>query len=208
MTARSKQYDTTTGRSAAAKTKPAVAPANSPNAPQPPTDIFEAALAHATSHQQTAPKQHRKHHRLANITAGVATFLLIGGFVAYLNLPNIEVHIASVRAGFSAEVPGYKPVGYALGDIKSHDGQVSVNFRSGDQAYTVTQQASDWNSETLLDSAVALNGGSHQTIESKGRTIYLYDNNRAAWVNGGVRYDLTGNAVLSPSDVASIASSM
>jgi Domain of unknown function (DUF4367) len=114
-----------------------------------------------------------------------------------------------VRAGFSAQLPGYKPTGYALkGPIESQSGKVSFSFRSGERHFTVTQQASNWNSQTLLDNAVALNGGSHQTIQSKGRTIYIYGKDQATWVNGGVRYDITGNAALNPNDIASIASSM
>jgi hypothetical protein len=173
-------------------------------------DIFEAALAHATSHEQVRPQhKRRKHHRFINIAAGVAAFLIIGGFVAYLNAPNIEMHVASVRAGFSAQLPGYKPEGYALnGPIKSQDGQIRVSFRSGSSNFAITQQASDWDSQTLLDNAVALSSNPHQTVESKGRTIYVYSGGQATWVNGGVRYDLSGNANLSTADVAAIASSM
>jgi len=186
---------------------PAAAP--TPATPPASQDIFEAAIAHATSHEQTAPKRaHRRHHRLANIGAGAAAVLLIAGFVTYLNMANIEVRVASIRAGFSAQLPGYAPTGYALsGPIKSKGGHVQFSFRSGASSYTISQQASDWDSQTLLDNTVAL-AGSHQTVQSRGRTIYIYDNNRASWVNGGVRYDITGNATLNPDDIASIASSM
>ncbi len=173
------------------------------------TDIFEAAIAHATSHEQPHHKPRRAHRRLVNTLAIVGTFLIIGGFIGYLNLPGIELRVASMQAGFHASMPGYTPTGYALqGGIKRSGGTVSLSFRSGDSSYTITQQASDWNSQTLLDNTLALNG-SHDTIQKNGQTIYLYGNGaNASWVNGGVRYDVTGNAQLSDDDVAAIATSL
>jgi hypothetical protein len=189
---------------------PIATPAPAPRPHQPSQDIFEAALANATSHQQPAThhKLKRRSHRLLNTSAGIAAFLIIVGFIAYLNMPNIEMRVASVHAGFNAQLPGYKPTGYAMkGPIKNDGARVQVSFHSGDQSYTVSQQASDWDSQTLLDNSVAFGSGPRQTIQSKGRTIYLF-NGRASWVSAGVRYDITGNAQLNPSDIASIAASM
>lgn len=106
-------------------------------------------------------------------------------------------------------MPSYTPTGYALNGGVSHSGgTISLSFRSGDSSYTITQQSSNWNSQTLLDNTLAL-GGSHETIEKNGQTIYVYDNGtRAAWVNGGVRYDITGNAQLSTDDIVAIATSL
>jgi hypothetical protein len=175
-------------------------------------DIFEAALAHAISHEQL-PQQHtkrrRSHRRLVNTLAGIGAFLVIGGFITYLNMPAIELQVASVRAGFHAEIPGYRPTGYALdGGIKSSAGKISMSFRSGDSAYHITQEASDWNSATLLDQKAEEQGAPAQTIQSKGRIIYIYDDNNATWVNGGVRYEISGNATLDEDELVSLATSM
>lgn len=180
-------------------------------APSKPTDIFEAAIAHAQSHKQLPPpgKHHRRgHSRFAGLAAGIAAFLIIGGFIAYLNMPGISINIASVRAGFHAQLPTYKPIGYALdGGVQRHDNKITLTFRSGDSSYSLTQQASDWDSQTLLDSAVAYGGEKHQTIQSNGRTIYLYDN-QATWVSGGIRYDISGTNSLSTDEIAQLAASM
>lgn len=172
-------------------------------------DIFEAALHRATSHKELPHKTTKKRRRLVNTFAGIAAFLVLGGFIGYLNMPTIELQIASLQAGFHASLPDYRPAGYArTGGIERVGGTVSVSFRSGAHNYTVTQQASDWNSQTLLDNTLAL-GGEHATIQKNGQTIYVYGNGMsAAWVNGGVRYDLTGNAALSKDDIASIATSL
>jgi hypothetical protein len=175
-------------------------------------DIFEAALAHAISHEQMpqSPAKHRRglRKRTVNILAGAAAFLVIGGFVTYLSMPAIELKVASVRAGFHAEMPSYRPTGYALdGGIQSSQGKVAMNFRSGDSSFKITQEASDWNSATLLDQKVNEGGAPAQTIQSKGRIIYL-DDNGATWVNGGVRYEISGNASLDADELVSLATSM
>jgi hypothetical protein len=175
------------------------------------SDIFEKAIARASSHQQPAHKvrSRRKHRRVLNSLAIVAAFLVIGGFVTYLNLPQLQLRVASVRAGFGASMPSHVPTGYALEDgVERSGGTITLSFRSGDSRFRITQQSSNWNSQTLLDNTLAL-GGSHQTVQKNGQTIYVYDNNTgAAWVNAGVRYDLNGNAQLSTDDIISIATSL
>ena len=173
-------------------------------------DIFEAALAHATSHEQThiTPKKHRSRH-FVNIMAGIGAFLLIAGFAAYMNMTNIELRVASMRAGFHAQLPHYQPEGYAMdGGIESGQGRVAINFRSGTSRYTITQEASDWNITTLLDQSTTERGKPSQTIESNGRTIYIYDGSNATWVDSGVRYQISGNAALNADDLVSLATSM
>lgn len=174
-------------------------------------DVFEAAIARATSHQQPrANIQHKRgHRRLVNTLATVGAFLVIGGFIGYLNLPQLELRVASVHAGFRASMPAYTPTGYALDNgVKRDGGTVSLSFRSGDSQYTLTQQSSNWNSQTLLDNTLALNG-QHETVQKNGQTIYIYGNGaNAAWVTGGVRYDIAGNAQLSADEIAAIATSL
>lgn len=186
---------------------PRARPTTSPH-----TDIFEKAIAHATSHEQ--PEHRARKHRtvrrkLVNMLAVTLAFLVIGGFVGYLNMPQLELKFASVQAGFGASMPAYSPTGYALeGGVKRSGGTISLSFRSGDSSYTVTQQSSNWNSQTLLDNTLALNG-KHETVERNGQTIYVYDKGTSAsWVNGGVRYDLNGNAQLSADEIVSIATSL
>lgn len=186
--------------------------AHPPRPSQKRADIFEAAIANASSHTQPMHKarRHRSGRRkLLNSLAGVAVFLVIAGFVGYLNLPQIQLRIASVQAGFGASMPSYTPTGYALASGIAHaGGTVRLSFRSGSSYYTITQQSSNWNSQTLLDNTLALNG-QHQTVQQNGQTIYVYDHSTSAsWVNGGVRYDITGNAELSTDDIVAIATSL
>lgn len=180
--------------------------------PREDTDIFEAALARAESHKQPAhraPKRHVAHRKLINTMAGIAALLVIGGFVAYLNMPNIQLHVASVQAGFTADMPGYKPEGYALkGGVQRIGNTVSMRFTQGENNYTVTQQPSDWNSQTLVDNTVALSNGTYKTVQAGGRNIYVYGKSNAVWVDRGVRYDLTTNTPLSTQDITQLAASL
>ena len=181
----------------------------------PKRDIFEEALAHATSHEQKHPaatsrKQRNHRRRLVNVLAGITAFLIIGGFVAYLNAPSIELRIASVRAGFHASLPTYEPVGYAMSrGVGSHNKQVTVSFHSDNgTGFQLTQEPSNWDSSTLYDNLVATTNKNHQTIESGGRTIYLFGDTNAAWVNAGVLYQIKGNAELSNNQISELAASM
>lgn len=195
---------------AAANTVPAAKTAAA--TPKPHADIFEAALAHATSHEQK-PIQPRKHtlrrKRFVSLMAGLGAFLLIAGFIAYLNKPAIELRVASMRAGFHAQMPSYKPTGYALeGSVQTNEDMVAMEFRSGENSYRITQKASDWNSSTLLDQTAAERGVPTRTIQSKGRTIYIYNDSSATWVNGGVHYEITGNSTMGPGELVSLATSL
>ena len=172
-------------------------------------DIFEAAIANARSHEQPAPKLKRKaRNRFVQAGAFLAAFVAIAGFVAYLNMPGIELRIASSKAGFSATLPSYHPTGYAMeGGIQADHGVVRVSFRSGSSSYTLQQQESSWDSQTLLDNVVAIEDASYKVYESQGRTVYVYGD-KAAWVNGGVLYSMKINGDISKTDIISIATSV
>lgn len=173
-------------------------------------DIFEAAIAHANSHTQPRHKAvRRRSNRFVNTLAAVAALLVLGGFVTYLNMPNIELHVASIQAGFKADIPDYKPTGYALnGGVQRHGNTVSLRFISGENQYTITQQPSAWNSQTLQENTLALADSTHKTVKAGGRTVFIYNGSNAVWVNGGVRYDLTTNAPLSTDDITRLATSL
>jgi hypothetical protein len=174
-----------------------------------PANIFEAALANARSHEQPAHKPRKKAgQRLIQMASFVAAFVAIAGFVAYLNMPNIELRVASAKAGFSAQLPDYKPTGYALdGGVRANNGVVSVSFRSGTSKFTLQQQQSKWDSRTLLDNVVAMQSDTHKTYQSQGRTVYIYGNN-AAWVNGGVLYSMQITGDMTHQEIVAVASSI
>jgi hypothetical protein len=181
---------------------------------QPSDDIFERALAHATSHTQPAFK-HKKHvakkshlRRLTSITAASLAVLTIMGFVAYQNVGQIQVHIASSKAGINAVLPKWQPSGFAIGTVHSSPGTVAVNFRGSNKSFSLVQTASKWNNTSLFDNFVFPDSNSYETVQAAGTTIYTYNDNNATWVNNGIWYKLISNGALSNSQLVNIAVSM
>lgn len=185
------------------------------------TNPFHSAVEHAVSHEQTAPHKTSKRHKVAKalrITPRAVSFgsfviagLLLGGFFVYQNIPNLAMRVAAARSGVQASLPGYKPAGFAMnGRIKYGDGKISIGYRSvsDDRAYQITQSNSQWNSETLLDNYVAVNRRAYQTYQDKGKTIYIYNDNDATWIDGGVWYQVEGKSSLNSDQLIRIANSL
>ncbi len=185
------------------------------------SNSFEDAMQAANSHKQPPLKAKKIHHRVAkklgvaSRTVSIASvslvIVLLSGFVAYQNVPNISMRLAGARAGFTANLPGYTPGGFGLaGPIKTSPGVVTVSFRShsDDRSYQVTQKPSNWTSDSLRSNFFAVTD-TPTAYQDKGKTIYLYNNgSNATWVNGGIVYQISGNANLSSDQVVNIADSL
>lgn len=184
-------------------------------------DIFELALAHAsnfpdsphgndTSNSAKALRHGKKYHHVLGFVAGLTAFVLMVGFVAYQNKANIELQMASAKAGFSASLPLYKPAGYDLGKLAYGPGAVEMAFKNtaSNNAFSVSQKKSNWNSQSLLDNFVAASNQPYQGYSSAGRTIYVYGEGKATWVNGGIWYQIDGAKDLSNEQIVKVAASM
>lgn len=179
--------------------------------PKTTADVLEQALQSATSHQQKPLKKPRQHHsRRLRVSVGTAVVLLVAGVVGSQQLPNLRLHMASAKAGFSASLPAYQPAGYSLGQLSYSQGVVASRFNSNsdDRAYTLLQKKSTWDSQALRDNFVAPADKNYQTVESAGRIIYLYGEHNAAWVNGGIWYQIQSNGSLSNQQLVKLASSL
>ena len=183
--------------------------------------IFLSTLDKATSHKQPKPKKVTKRQRIAsrlkisnrmvNLGAlGIAILLLVG-FVAYQNIPNLSMRIAMARAGVHGTLPNYQPSGFGMaGPISYQDGQIVVNYssRSDKRQFSINQSTTQWNSEALLANFLTSNNKTYRTYQNNGKTIYLYDDDSATWVDGGVWYRIEGNSALSNDQLLRIAASM
>jgi hypothetical protein len=180
--------------------------------------LFENALASASSHEQSAPKESRtkkarrgakKRSKLLSVAAAVAVFVLLAGFIAYQNRANIELQLASAKAGFHVTTPLYKPSGFALGKLTYSPGTASLAYKnSNNQSFNVSQKESNWDSQTLLDNYVVVAGNSYQGFQSNGRTVYVYGDGNATWVNGGIWYQIHADSSLDSDQLVKIAASM
>lgn len=177
-------------------------------------DLLERALHNATSHElvfdEPASRRRRLPSKLASVSLVALGLVVLGGFVAYQNIGNVKLRIASSKAGFTASLPDYQPAGYHLGHLNAAPGEVAFDFHSNsdNRAYAITEKISDWNSDALRDGFLASNGQQFQTVETGGRTVFLYGQNAATWVNGGVWYRVQTNGTLSDRQLVQLASSM
>lgn len=184
-------------------------------------DVFERALQRANSHMEL-PGEHKqkkaKHRslkpglgkRVLSIGAASLAVVMLVGFFAVQNKANLTVRYASAKAGFSATLPTYKPEGFGIGKFTYSPGLVGVTYTSdlsADQAFTLTQKKSNWDSSSLRSDYLA-SQGEFKTVQSAGRTIYIYGENNATWVNGGVWYNVTSGGNLSSGELVSLANSI
>lgn len=147
------------------------------------------------------------------LTVGVSSLVivLLAGFFAWQNIPQVSMRVAASEAHVSAAVPSYTPLGYSFTAPVSRNGQaVTIKFTSTDntaQNFSISQQTSNWDSATL-----AANIGSKntqvQTSQINGTTVYIYGaSDNARWVNHGVLHTLDNHASLSSDQILKIAGS-
>lgn len=185
-------------------------------------ELLEKALQAAEGHNEPYFQSKKKlHHKIAKkigvsgravaITTSILAAIAFGGFYAYQNVPRIAMKVAASRAGFGASMPNYSPSGFSFsGPVQYSEGQVTVGFKSNtdDRNYKITQQTSDWSSDSLLNNFLVTSGKTYQTYQDRGRTIYIYDNNNATWVDGGVWYQIEGKSDLTSDQLVRIANSL
>ncbi len=160
--------------------------------------------------QRTARRLHLSPRTLGVMTSALAV-LILGGFFAYQNIPNLSVRLAAARAGIPAHLPAYQPPGFSLkGPVKYSPGQITISYRSGtdNRSFSVTQTTSNWNSQALADNFLKHKLQSSQTVVDKGKTIYIYDDHNATWVDGGIWYRVEGNSSLNSDQLLQVASSI
>ena len=157
-------------------------------------------------------KQHIwKKKRFALITSAAVIALVVLGYLVSVNLPDISVRVAAMRAGIEKTYPGYLPSSYRLdGLVKEENGRITMSFKNDrGQSFTLMEEKSSWDSAAVLTNYVAKNwGASYSIAKGQGLTIYVSGSN-AAWVNGGVLYTITDETnTLTSNDLHDIAVSL
>lgn len=203
------------------KTAPRKANSSDKRAAHPADAHIAKALEKASSHSKPKLAKQKRRHRAAHklgvsprfistAAASLAVLLLVG-FFAYQNVPNISVRMAASKAGFAAKLPGYQPTGFALnGPVQAGPGVVTLNFNSNsdDRSFQISQRPSSWNSESLLSNFVESKPQPYERHQEAGKTIYTYEDSNATWVSGGVWYQIEGNSSLTTEQLLRIASSL
>lgn len=186
-----------------------------------PLSPFDMALQNANGHEQPAPskltfkerasKKLKISPRAFSASLGVLLVLGIGGFLANQHLSTLAVQLAATRSGVEAKLPSYEPAGFSLsGPVEYSAGQISLSYQSNsdERNFKIVQKNSDWNSQALLENFVQTSDKQFQTVQDKGKTIYIYEGNNATWVSGGVWFQVEGESSLNTDQLLRIAAGL
>ncbi len=182
---------------------------------------FYKALESATAHTQPKFKKASVRARTArklrvstktvNAAAISGAFLILTGFFTFQNIPNLSMRVAAARSGVRANLPGYQPSGFSMqAPIKAESGKVTLAFHSNSdqRQFSLSQRNTSWDNQTLVDNFVALNRRPYQTYQSDDKTIFMYENSNATWIENGVWYQIEGESSLNSDQLLRIASSL
>lgn len=146
---------------------------------------------------------------LALTCASVAVMAIV--YFVNLNMPDISLSVVALQNGMEVTYPSYIPRDYSVSSVTSEDGKVTMTFDNSaeNKSFTLTEERSSWDSNTLLANYVKSEYGENYTmVKEQGLTLFVSGSN-AAWVNGGNVYKITANnGTLTNKQIKSIAVSL
>lgn len=144
---------------------------------------------------------------LALCCAATAVFAI--AYFVNITSSDISLKVAAMQSGIDASYPDYVPRGYNLSDVTSSSGKVTMNFKSEDGSFSLSEESSSWDSNALLNNYIKDTYGEDYTVmREQGLTLYM-GGNWEAWVNGGILYKLAINSgSLTKKQMKSIAVSL
>lgn len=177
--------------------------------------LIDASTVEQNKSSQASKKHFNKVHFgfgrvMLALSCATAVVLAIVYFVN-LNMPDLSLRVAAMQTGINASYPGYVPRGYNASSITSESKKVILDFAGNEEqeAFTLTEEASSWDSNALLNNYVKDTfKENYKVVKEQGLTIYISGSN-AAWVNGGVVYKISAHdGVLTNKQICSIATSL
>lgn len=180
---------------------------------------FSRALELASAHELKPLKKRTMRHKAAHHlgispkTAGIAgaslVAILVASVVAYNNVPNFALKLASSKAGFAASLPSNIPSGYSLnGPIQYSPGQVSTSYKSNTngQNFSINQRPSNWNEESLKSNVL---GVSTDNYDFNSDEVVIHKTPSGySWLKNGKLYTLGGDAEISNEQIKDIVKSL
>lgn len=173
--------------------------------------MLDEALVRADAHKQALRRQARGWFGLPRwlvILIFAIVLLAVGAVIIWRDVPAVAVKVAAMRSHVSATVPTYTPTGFGFNQAISQPGKLTIQYEEKAAAvhnYTVTEQKSDWDSQSLSDNNISKNSDI-QTSQVNGNTVYIYGpKSNAAWVNNGTLYTIKNDANLSSDQLLHIA---
>lgn len=138
------------------------------------------------------------------------SIVVLGGYITYLNYPDLAVRVAASRADVHASLPDYVPGDYRFsGPISYGAGELSFTLKSSNNdALHISQQRTQWDSQGLLDNYVRYETSQYETYRENGLTIYTFGDREAVWVDEGTLYQIESSDQLNETELAQVAASI
>ncbi len=193
------------------KPEETVEPVPAPERTNNPLDMFSEALAQASNFvdvkaHSAAYRKHARRH-FASMAVGVTALLALIGFAAYINTPDLQIRVAGMRAGVSTASIDFDKAGFAYTGVSATPTKRVIGLSKGAASYRLTEEATNWDGETMIKSvsSVHANGSPNYTTVKAGKsTVYRFGKTEATWVKNGTWYTLSGNSVVSDSQLRSL----
>jgi len=177
-------------------------------APTPVTMSREDALKLALSDESVALPPKTGARPIALVLSAL-TMVLLGAYLWQSNYPAFALKLASVKSGVEAAAPGYLPNGWQITrDVQANNGELRYKLQKQDRQLTVSQQKSNLDSQALLEQYILPKSQEYLALQAQGLTIYMYNNNQAAWVNRGIVYKIEGDSGLDQEQIIRVATSL
>lgn len=159
---------------------------------------IEKAVKTATKLPETSKKRSRKSSFATNfgwprmVLAVACAATAVFAIVYFVNLTSVDMSlkVAAMQSGIEASYPSYVPRGYNLSDVTSSSGKVTMNFKTEESAFAISEENTTWDSDALLSNYIRPTyDDSYTVVREQGLTLYMGDS-WEAWVNGGILYKL------------------
>ena len=169
-------------------------------------DMFTNAIAAAQHHvdikSYTAAYKRRAKHHFASMSLGVTALLVIVGFAVFLNSPQLQIHVAGIRAGVTTSGQDYSKAGFAFVGVEVEDSKRVLYLKDTQgERYKLTEQATSWGEKDMLANVAShkANGAPNYTVmKIDDQKVYHFDTGASTWIKNGTWYSLGGTANLSP----------
>lgn len=178
---------------------------------------IEKAVKTATKLPETSRKRSRKSSfatnfgwpRMVLAVACAATAMFAIVYFVNLTSTDMSLKVAAMQSGIEASYPSYVPRGYNLSDVTSASGKVTMNFKTDDSAFSISEENTTWDSDALLSNYIKPTYDEEYTVvREQGLTLYM-GSNWEAWVNGGILYKLQiKSGTLTKKQMKTIATSL
>jgi hypothetical protein len=143
---------------------------------------------------EKTPEEKKRIRNISLLVSSLVLVLVVAAVLLYLFVPAVSFWVAAARSEVGATLPTYAPAGYSVdGVVESSPGLVNIKYKSaGSGGYSLSQQNSNWDSESVLENKVKPVSNDYQTLTQKGLIIYR-SKDQVIWVNGGILFTITDN---------------